>query len=198
LINFIKNKFNRLAILFIPFFLVGCETVSDLSMPNLGMPDLSKYNLGIFSKDKTISCPSAMILADAVSLNEFISYDSPDESDLIYKARIETITYDCSYQDLQIKGNLYISGSIALGPQGTSGEKDLPIFIALVKNDTDVTNRRFVNIKTDIPQGATLLRFDHVFKDFEFYIDSTKDIASYEILTGFNLNSRQLNYNRDQ
>ncbi|MFQ3361210.1 MAG: hypothetical protein ACKVLI_01895 [Alphaproteobacteria bacterium] len=195
-----KNKFNRLSILFILFFLVGCESVSDLSMPNLGMPDLSKYKLNPFSEDKTssISCPSAMILADAVSLNEFISYDSPNESDLIYKARIETITYDCSYQDLQIKGNLYISGSIALGPQGSSGEMDLPIFIALVKNDNDVTNRRFVNIKTDIPQGATLLRFDHVFKDFEFYIDSTKDIASYEILTGFNLNSRQLNYNRVQ
>ena len=25
-------------------FLSACETVSDFSMPNLGMPDLTKYN----------------------------------------------------------------------------------------------------------------------------------------------------------
>ena len=193
-----KNKFNRLIILLLPVFLTGCETVSDLSMPNLGMPDLTKYSLNPFSKDEVIPCPNAMILADAVSLNEFSSYASPDESDLIHKARIETITYECSYEDLQVKGNLYISGSVALGPKGASGSKNLPIFVALVKNNTDVTNRKFINIKADMPEGGTLLRFNHVVKDFEFYVDSVEDISLYEILTGFNLNSEQLGYNRDQ
>ncbi|MDC3272998.1 hypothetical protein OAU72_05820, partial [Hyphomicrobiales bacterium] len=126
-------------------------------------------------KDEVIPCPNAMILADAVSLNEFSSYASPDESDLIHKARIETITYECSYEDLQVKGNLYISGSVALGQKGASGSKNLPIFVALVKNNTDVTNRKFINIKADMPEGGTLLRFDHVVKDFEFYVDSVED-----------------------
>jgi len=195
--SLIKNKLNRLLILLAPLFLVGCETVSDISMPNLGMPDLSKYTLNPFSDDKPIPCPSALILADALWLNEFSSYDSPNESDLIYKARIDSISYDCSVEDLEVKGTLYVSGSITLGNQGTSGIKNLPIFVALVQNNTDITNKKFVNIKADIPEGATLLKFKHMIKDFDFNVDSNKDVSSYEILTGFQLNSSQINYNRN-
>ena len=52
------------------FFLTSCETVSDFSMPNLGMPDLAKYNINPFSRNaaQEIACPKPMILADAISM----------------------------------------------------------------------------------------------------------------------------------
>ena len=60
------------------FFLTSCETVSDFSMPNLGMPDLAKYNINPFSRNaaQEIACPKPMILADAISITEFKDFGS--------------------------------------------------------------------------------------------------------------------------
>ena len=54
--------------LLLVFFLTSCETVSDFSMPNLGMPDLNQYKMNPFSKDKSVQekCSIPMILADAI------------------------------------------------------------------------------------------------------------------------------------
>ena len=80
--------------------LTSCETVSDFSVPNLGMPDLAKYNINPFSRNdsKELTCPKPMILADAISITEFEDFGFNDESNTVYRARIDRIDYECNIE----------------------------------------------------------------------------------------------------
>ena len=82
------------------FFLTSCETVSDFSMPNLGMPDLAKYNINPFSRNaaQELTCPKPMILADAISITEFKDFGSNEVANIIYRGRIDRIDYECNIE----------------------------------------------------------------------------------------------------
>ena len=98
------------------FFLTSCETVSDFSMPNLGMPDLAKYNINPFSRNSAqeLTCPKPMILADAISITEFKDFGSNEVANIIYRGRIDRINYECNIEPNYTIGNILIIGTLSL------------------------------------------------------------------------------------
>ena len=178
-------------------FLTSCETVSDFSMPNLGMPDLNQYKINPFNK--TVSdekkCPSPMILADAISINEFFNFDSTDEDNIIYRARIDRVDFECNVEEGYAQGDLYITGTISLGPKAEKKLYSLPAFVAAVNNKKDITSRKFINIDVQIPDGATLARFEYINENYKVNFEDSRASKDYQILAGFNLTADQITYN---
>ena len=119
--------------------LTSCETVSDFSVPNLGMPDLAKYNINPFSRNDSeeLTCPKPMILADAISITEFEDFGFNDESNIIYRARIDRIDYECNIEPNYTIGNLFIIGTLSLGQEAQDNSYSLPAFVAVINNKND-------------------------------------------------------------
>tara|TARA_B100001057_G_C22261523_1_gene723437 strand:- start:34 stop:543 length:510 start_codon:yes stop_codon:yes gene_type:complete len=168
-------------------------------MPNLGMPDLAKYNINPFSRNTTeeLSCPKPMILADAISITEFIDFGSNDESNIIYRGRIDRIDYECNIEPNYTLGNLYIIGTVSLGQNAQDNSYTLPAFVAVINKDREVISRSYVDINVNIPDGATLARFEYVHEDFKLNFERSKNTSDYQILIGFKLNADQVEFNKN-
>ena len=180
------------------FFLTSCETVSDFSMPNLGMPDLAKYNINPFSKNVTqeLTCPKPMILADAISITEFKDFGSNDETNIIYRGRIDRIDYECNIEPNYTIGNILIIGTLSLGQGAQDNFYNLPAFVAVINKKKEVISRRYVDINVSIPEGATLARFEYVLEDFKLNFERSKNTGDYQILVGFKLTADQVEFNK--
>ena len=127
-------------------FLSACETVSDFSMPNLGMPDLTKYNINPFNKNvsEEVICPKPMILADAISISEFMDLDLRRSLMLFIEEEFDRVDYECNIEQDYSLGNLYIIGTISLGQQAMDNNYELPAFIAVVNKRKEVLSRKYI------------------------------------------------------
>ncbi len=179
--------------------LTSCETVSDFSVPNLGMPDLAKYNINPFSRNnsKELTCPKPMILADAISITEFEDFGFNDESNIVYRARIDRIDYECNIEPNYTLGNLFIIGTVSLGQEAQDNSYSLPAFVAVINNKNEVISRSYVDMYVSIPEGATLARFEFIFEDFKLNFESSKNTNDYQILVGFKLTADQVQFNKN-
>ena len=180
------------------FFLTSCETVSDFSMPNLGMPDLAKYNITPYSRNaaQEIACPKPMILADAISITEFKDFGSNDETNIIYRGRIERIDYECNIEPNYTIGNILIIGTLSLGQGALDNFYNLPAFVAVINKKKEVISRSYVDINVSIPEGATLARFEYILEDFKLNFERSKNTSDYQILVGFKLTADQVEFNK--
>ena len=181
------------------FFLTSCETVSDFSMPNLGMPDLAKYNINPFSRNSAqeLTCPKPMILADAISITEFKDFGSNEAANIIYRGRIDRINYECSIEPNYTIGNILIIGTLSLGQDAQDNFYNLPAFVAVINKNKEVISRRYVDINVSIPEGATLARFEFVLEDFKLNFERSKNTSDYQILVGFKLTADQVEFNKN-
>ncbi len=181
------------------FFLTSCETVSDFSMPNLGMPDLAKYNINPFSRNTSqdFACPKPMILADAISITEFKDFGSNEETNIIYRGRIDRIDYECNIEPNYTMGNIRIIGTLSLGQNAQDNFYNLPAFIAVINKNKEVISRSYVDINVSIPEGATLARFEFVLEDFKLNFERSKNTSDYQILVGFKLTADQVEFNKN-
>ena len=181
------------------FFLTSCETVSDFSMPNLGMPDLAKYNINPFSRNaaQELTCPKPMILADAISITEFKDFGSNEVANIIYRGRIDRIDYECNIEPNYTLGNLLIIGTLSLGQDAQDNFYNLPAFVAVINKNKEVISRRYVDINVSIPEGATLARFEFVLEDFKLNFERSKNTSDYQILVGFKLTADQVEFNKN-
>ena len=179
--------------------LTSCETVSDFSVPNLGMPDLAKYNINPFSRNnsKELTCPKPMILADAISITEFEDFGFNDESNIIYRARIDRIDYECNIEPNYTMGNILIIGTLSLGQDAQNNFYTLPAFVAVINKNKEVISRSYVDINVSIPEGATLARFEFLLEDFKLNFERSKNTSDYQILVGFKLTADQVEFNKN-
>ena len=181
------------------FFLTSCETVSDFSMPNLGMPDLAKYNINPFSRNSAqeLTCPKPMILADAISITEFKDFGSNDTANIIYRGRIDRINYECNIEPNYTIGNILIIGTLSLGQDAQDNFYNLPAFVAVINKNKEVISRSYVDINVSIPEGATLARFEFLLEDFKLNFERSKNTSDYQILVGFKLTADQVEFNKN-
>ena len=181
------------------FFLTSCETVSDFSMPNLGMPDLAKYNINPFSRNaaQEFTCPKPMILADAISITEFKDFGSNDTANIIYRGRIDRINYEWNIEPNYTIGNILIIGTLSLGQDAQDNFYNLPAFVAVINKNKEVISRSYVDINVSIPEGATLARFEFLLEDFKLNFERSKNTSDYQILVGFKLTADQVEFNKN-
>ena len=181
------------------FFLTSCETVSDFSMPNLGMADLAKYNINRYSRNaaQELTCPKPMILADAISITEFKDFGSNDTANIIYRGRIDRINYECNIEPNYTIGNILIIGTLSLGQDAQENFYHLPAFVAVINKNKEVISRSYVDINVSIPEGATLARFEFLLEDFKLNFERSKNTSDYQILVGFKLTADQVEFNKN-
>ena len=181
------------------FFLTSCETVSDFSMPNLGMPDLAKYNINPFARNaaRELTCPKPMILADAISITEFKDFRSNEVANIIYRGRIDRVDCECNIEPNYTLGNLLIIGTLSLGQDAQDNFYNLPAFVAVINKNKEVISRSYVDINVSIPEGATLARFEFVLEDFKLNFERSKNTSDYQILVGFKLTADQVEFNKN-
>tara|TARA_B110000444_G_C18842102_1_gene599578 strand:- start:2213 stop:2725 length:513 start_codon:yes stop_codon:yes gene_type:complete len=169
-------------------------------MPNLGMPDLNQYKMNPFSKDKSPEkqCSTPMILADAISMTNFKDFGSSDDSNIIYRGRVDRVDYNCNFEPNYSVGDLYITGTISLGQKASGNLYSLPAFVAIIKNNKEVISRKYIDIDVNIPDDATLARFEYVNSDFTVNFEQSKDPGDYQILVGFKLTADQVEFNKNR
>ena len=168
-------------------------------MPNLGMPDLAKYNINPFSRNaaQEFTCPKPMILADAISITEFKDFGSNDTANIIYRGRIDRINYECNIEPNYTIGNILIIGTLSLGQDAQDNFYNLPAFVAVINKNKEVISRSYVDINVSIPEGATLARFEFLPEDFKLNFERSKNTSDYQILVGFKLNADQVEFNKN-
>ncbi|PLX44667.1 MAG: hypothetical protein C0605_02235 [Hyphomicrobiales bacterium] len=142
------------------------------------------------------NCPSISILADAATLTRFARPGTTDITDTLYDAQILKVAIKCKVEGGVVRTEFGVSGSITLGPSGTPGQTDLPIFAALTLKDQDVLRKITRDSSVTIKAGKRTANFIEIVKRFEFRLAAGKAATDYEILTGFNLTPAQVKYNQ--
>lgn len=151
------------------------------------------------AKVKTTSppnCPIISILADASTLTRFGKSGSTDITNTLYDVQILKVALKCKVKDGVVRAEFGVSGTITLGPSGTPGKTQLPIFAALTLNDQDVIRKITRNSSVTIKGGSRTADFIEIVDRFDFRLAAGKKATDYEILTGFNLSPAQVKYNQ--
>ena len=138
-----------------------------------------------------------MILADAISITEFEDFGFNDESNIIYRARIDRIDYECNIEPNYTLGNLFIIGTLSLGQEAQDNSYSLTAFVAVINNKNEVISRSYVDMNVSVPEGATLARFEFIFEDFKLNFERSKNTNDYQILVGFKLTADQVQFNKN-
>jgi hypothetical protein len=150
----------------------------------------------VTDRDKGL-CPGANILAPASVLTVFRTGGPEDPSGELYTVWMSNVKTACDFDKHEITtdSKVRIQFKATRAPSAEGGTYNVPYFVAVTHKGTRImTKKLFVAHVTFAP--------GEVSTDFEDTIDSTfikiargNKIGEYEILTGFQLTQKQLDYN---
>lgn len=161
---------------------------------NISTPKL--FGRSKAKKPKPSNCPAISILSDASSLTRFARPGSTDIQNTLYDAQLLKVAIKCKVQDGLVRAEFGMSGKITLGPSGSPGSTDLPVFAALTLKDQDVIRKITRESSVTVKKDSRTANFIELIKGFQFRLAPGKKATDYEILTGFNLTPAQIKYNR--
>jgi hypothetical protein len=136
-------------------------------------------------------CPQVAILVPAQEIFDY-GGERPDPSQLVAKARMQTIRGDCGYREdgIDIAFNLHIT---ATRGKRLGSQVSFPYFIAIIDPAEQVLSRQLTTVSFSFKDGEKTAQTDeplHVF----IPLSKTAIMAGpdYRVLTGFKLPNDQL------
>lgn len=179
---------------------------------------------GMFDKERPPPCPVVSILADAASVTKFRPGEGRDLIDVQYEGRIVGLKVACEFkrdkddedredravEDAAKKGapirktlpagtmkvDITLDFQAARGAALTGNRAGFRYFVAVAGPDKDVISKKDFPLTIDFPGNASLVGAQDRPVDLVLPIKAGESPRRYNIYTGFQLDSGELEYNR--
>ncbi len=142
-------------------------------------------------------CPTVGSLYEASRIIEFEG-DSEAFSDIAYSGEIVDVRLFCRYVDDEpLLAEVELVFAFGRGPKGTEQLHDFNYFIAVTRRNSRVLNRETFTVQADFDDGPVISARDVVGRVEIPRLDESISGANFEVLVGFDLTEKQLQFNLD-
>ncbi len=145
------------------------------------------------------SCPTAAGLVDASSLTKFAPGASEDPAHMLYRVELTGVSTDCTLHNKTrtVDSTLSLHFRATRSPSATAVTYSVPYFVA-IHSGADITAKRIFTIRFHFAPGQTTATFDDHISSAEIHVSLDRMAFDYQLLAGFQLNKRELEYNRKE
>ena len=151
---------------------------------------------GNIPKDRGI-CPRVAILADAGKITIFRPGAAETPANVMVTGEMTNIRITCKYNDQQLtelEADVYVTMILRKGPAMQGDVAELPYFVTISDRRGTVLNKREFPLKVSFSGNAAV---EHVERSWQYFrLRRGYGGIEYETWAGFQLNERQLDYNR--
>lgn len=147
-------------------------------------------------KDRGI-CPRVAILADAGKITAFRPGAAETPANVMFTGEMTNIRITCKYNDpnlLELETDTYVTMILRKGPAAQGNAAEMPYFITVTDRRGTVLSKREFPLRINFGGNAAV---EHVERSWQFYrLRRGYAGIEYETWAGFQLDDRQLEYNR--
>ncbi len=147
-------------------------------------------------KDRGI-CPRVAILADAGKITKFRAGAPETPENVEYVGQMREIRITCKYNDqlnTELEGDVYVTMVIERGPAMSGDVAQVPYFITVTDRRGTVLSKREFPLRIPFSGNRAV---EHVERSWQYYrLRRGYSGIEYETWSGFQLDERQLEYNR--
>src|SRR5262245_38619566 len=171
-------------------------------MKQLTMAAAALLALGVLAgcggipKDRGI-CPRVAILADAGKVTKFRRGGPETPENIEFVAQMREIKITCKYNDqlnTELEGDVYVTMVLEKGPAMQGDVAEVPYFVSVSDRRGTVLNKREFPLRINFSGNRAV---EHVERSWQYnLLRRGYSGLEYENWVGFQLDERQLEYNR--
>ncbi len=157
----------------------------------------SSVTSGIDRRTNAGPCPTVGALYEAGRIVKFEG-DSESYPDIAYTGEIIGVRLFCRYVDEEpLLAEVEIGFAFGQGPKGTEDKHDYEYFVAVTRRNRTVLARETFIVEADFRNGPVDSAADFIGRIEIPRRDGTISGGNFEVLIGFELTDKQLQFNRD-
>lgn len=142
-------------------------------------------------------CPTVGVLYDASRIIEFEG-ESERYPDITYTGEIADVRLFCRYVgDEPITAEIEVDFALGKGPRADQRYHEYTYFVAVMRRNTRVLNRELFSVRADFRSEQVTALQDVVGRIEIPRLDESISGANFEVLVGFELTEKQLQFNKD-
>jgi hypothetical protein len=142
-------------------------------------------------------CPRVAILADAGKITKFRPGAPETAENVMFTARMRDIRIACKYNDpqlLELEADVIVTMILEKGPAMSGEVAELPYFVTVTDRRGTVLSKREFPLRIDFSGNRAV---EHTEKSWQYYrLRRGYSGLEYETWAGYQLDERQLEYNR--
>jgi len=171
-------------------------------MKHLTMAAAALTGLGLLAgcggvpKERGI-CPRVAILADAGKITKFRPGAPESPENIEFTGQMREIKITCKYNDqlnTELEGDVYVTMVLMKGPAMSGDAAELPYFITVTDRRGTVLSKREFPLRISFSGNRAV---EHIERSWQYYrLRRGYSGIEYETWAGFQLDERQLEFNR--
>ena len=171
-------------------------------MKRLAMTIAALAGLGVLAgcggvpKERGI-CPRVAILADAGKITKFRPGAPETPENVMFRGQMREIRITCKYNDsqlLELEADVIVTMVLEKGPAMSGETAELPYFVTVTDRRGTVLSKREFALRVGFSGNRAV---EHTEKSWQFYrLRRGYSGIEYETWAGFQLDERQLEFNR--
>jgi len=142
-------------------------------------------------------CPRVAILADAGKITQFRQGAPETPANVVFSGEMTNIRIVCKYNDqqlIELEADVYVTMILRKGPAMQGETAELPYFITISDRRGTVLSKREFPLRLNFGGNPAI---EHVERSWQFYrLKRGYAGLEYETWAGFQLDDRQLEFNR--
>jgi hypothetical protein len=171
-----------------------------LSVTTIVLATLALSGCSVFNTEKQAlpPCPRVSVLAEASKLTQFRAGVGRDVTDVEVQAQFASYSGSCEYN--RDTRTMTISMQVGIdaqrGPAARGRDVDIAYFIAIPTFYPKPEAKAVFPVALKFPQDTDRVRYTDEKVEITIPIAKLADLAKYEVFVGLQLDSQQLDYNR--
>jgi putative transposon-encoded protein len=132
-------------------------------------------------------CPNVDVRNGAGALTMSGKPPADASTDVRYQLNITQVARQCSSSGGNLVMKVGVQGRIIVGPIGGSGQVDIPLRYAVVREGVTPKTiaTKFKRVPADVPSGQSNVGFSDVEESLSFPIPSRAELPAYMVYVGF-------------
>jgi hypothetical protein len=138
-----------------------------------------------------VDCPGVDVRSGASTLAVNTPGAEPNATNLRFQASIAQTARECAVLGANMTIKVGIQGRVILGPAGTSGQVEVPMRLALVREGIEPRTiwTKLYRVPVAVPPGQSNVPFVQVEEDMTFPVPKPSDLEAYVVYVGFDANA---------
>jgi hypothetical protein len=134
-----------------------------------------------------VECPGVDIRTGASTMNVAAKTADATAGDLRYQFSFGQTARECAVQGANLSIKVGVQGRVILGPMGGSGQVDVPVRYAVVREGPQpkTVTTKFKRISVIVPPAQTHVQFVDIEEGLTFPLPSRSELDAYVVYVGF-------------
>jgi hypothetical protein len=185
----VRGRPGWLGVIALAIAAAGCSTISSTTssvtdrFTNLfGSSPSGTEQVKSTGPDPEQDCPTIDVRQGAATVQVMATAKDPNPGALRYQLSVSRAARECTIGGVQ--------GRIILGPAGVSGQVDVPLRLAVVREGVDPKTiwTKFYKIPVVLPAGQSNVPFAYVEENLAFPVPPAGELEAYVVYIGFDQN----------